>query len=132
MVEKDFIRIKTKTFCLWSIFACGGPKRKRATVFASRPDPRSDLIYLRFYIYSDNGDSKRVSDPLGGRNEGRVLKHAYMHSHPCTGHLYTRIDSLPSSLNIYAEMDEWVDRIDRIDSFFAFYGRNIANTTDYV
>jgi len=67
MVEKDSVRIKTKTFSLWSIFACGGPKRKRATVFASRPDPRSDLIYLRFYVYSDNEDSKRVGDPLNAR-----------------------------------------------------------------
>ena len=76
MVEKDSIRIKTKTFSLWSIFACGGPKRKRATVFASKPDPKSDLIYLRFYVYNDSEDSKRVGDPLGGRNEGRVLKYA--------------------------------------------------------
>jgi len=76
MVEKDSIRIKTKTFSLWTIFACGGPKRKRATVFASRPDPRSDLIYLRFYIYNDNEDSKRVGDPLSGRNEDIVLKYS--------------------------------------------------------
>ncbi|XP_078343251.1 uncharacterized protein LOC144628987 isoform X2 [Oculina patagonica] len=58
-VKKDSIHIKTKTFSLWSIFACGGPKRKRATVFASKPDPQSDLIYLRFYVYNDNEDSKR-------------------------------------------------------------------------
>ncbi|XP_020610357.1 netrin receptor UNC5A-like isoform X2 [Orbicella faveolata] len=58
-VGEDSIRIKTKTFSLWSIFACGGPRRKRATVFSSRPDPKSDLIYLRFYVYSDNEDSKK-------------------------------------------------------------------------
>ena len=38
--------------------------RKVATVFASRPDSRSDLIYLRFYVYSDNIDSKIVSDQM--------------------------------------------------------------------
>ncbi len=65
-VKKDSIHIKTKTFSLWSIFACGGPKRKRATVFASKPDPQSDLIYLRFYVYNDNEDSKRVGDQLNG------------------------------------------------------------------
>ena len=67
-VEKDSIRIKTKTFSLWSIFACGRPRRKRATVFASRPDPTSDLVYLRFYVYSDNEDSKRVGDSLTVKN----------------------------------------------------------------
>jgi len=67
-VGEDSIRIKTKTFSLWSIFACGGPRRKRATVFSSRPDPKSDLIYLRFYVYSDNEDSKKVSDRLNDRN----------------------------------------------------------------
>ena len=35
--------------------------RNIATVYASRPNPRSDLIYLRFYVYSDNEDSKMVS-----------------------------------------------------------------------
>jgi len=41
---------------------CGGTRRKLATVYASRPNPRSDLVYLRFYVYSDIRDSKRVSD----------------------------------------------------------------------
>lgn len=68
-VEKDFIRIKTTTFSLWSIFASGGPRRKRAIVFASRPDPRSDLIHLRFYVYSDNEDSQEVGYRLSDRNE---------------------------------------------------------------
>lgn len=58
-VKKDSIHIKTKTFSFWSIFACGGSKKKRATVFFSRPSPSSDLIYLRFYIYSDSEDSKK-------------------------------------------------------------------------
>lgn len=61
-VKRDSIVIKTKTFSFWSVFACGGPKRKRATAFASKPNPNSDLISLRFYIYSDNEDSKRVGD----------------------------------------------------------------------
>lgn len=38
--------------------------RKRATVYASRPDPGSDLIYLRFYVYSDTEHSKMVSDEI--------------------------------------------------------------------
>ena len=59
-VTNDSVSIKTKTFSLWSIFACGGPRRKRATVFSSRPNPKSDLIYLRFYVYSDNEDAKKV------------------------------------------------------------------------
>lgn len=63
-VKEDAIHIKTKTFSLWSIFACGGPRRKRATVFANRPNSKSDLIYLRFYVYSDNRDSKKVSDQI--------------------------------------------------------------------
>ena len=61
-VKKDSIHIKTKTFSFWSIFACGGSKKKRATVFFSRPSPSSDLIYLRFYIYGDSEDSKKVGD----------------------------------------------------------------------
>lgn len=61
-MKKDSIHIKTRIFSFWSIFACGGPKKKRATVFSSRPNPESDLIYLRFYIYSDNEDSKKVSN----------------------------------------------------------------------
>ena len=76
-VEKDSIRIKTNTFSLWSIFACGGPRRKRATVFANRPNPQSDLIYLRFYVYSDNEDSKRVSDRLNDMNKDTVIKIEY-------------------------------------------------------
>ena len=60
-VKKNSIHIKTKKFSIWSVFACGGTKRKRATVYFSRHNPRSDHIYLRFYIYSDNEDSKKVS-----------------------------------------------------------------------
>ena len=74
-VKKDAIHIKTKIFSLWSIFACGGPRRKRATVFSIRPDPKGDLIYMRFYVYSDNTDSKRVSNQVSDRNEIRVLKY---------------------------------------------------------
>ncbi|XP_068673818.1 uncharacterized protein [Montipora foliosa] len=58
-VKKDSIYIKTKTFSIWCVFACGGPKRKRATVYSSKPNPSSNLISLRFYIYSDNEDSKK-------------------------------------------------------------------------
>ena len=75
-VGKDSISIKTKTFSLWSIFACGGPRRKRATVFASRPNPKSDLVYIRFYVYSDNEDSRRVSDLLSNRDKCRLVKYA--------------------------------------------------------
>ena len=74
-VKQDSIHIRTKNFSLWSFFACGGPRRKRATVFASKPDPKSDLIYLRFYVYSDNEDSKRVGDLLKGRNLQIALKY---------------------------------------------------------
>lgn len=61
-VKKDSVHIKTKTFSFWSIFACGGggPKRKRATVFANKPNAELDTICFRFYIYSDNEDSKKV------------------------------------------------------------------------
>ena len=62
IVKRDSIHIKTTTFSLWSVFACGGPKKKRATVYSSKPDPKSDLIYLRFYVYSDNEDSRKVSN----------------------------------------------------------------------
>ena len=68
-VKGDAIHIKTKTFSLWSIFACGGPRRKRATVFYHRPYSKSDLIYLRFYVYSDNMDSQRVSNQMRNRVE---------------------------------------------------------------
>ena len=37
---------------------------KIATAYASRPNPRSDLIYLRFYVYNDNEDSKKVRDQM--------------------------------------------------------------------
>ena len=59
-VKKDTIHIKTKTFSFWSVFCCGGPKRKRATVFVSKPNPGRNLLHLRFYIYSDNEDSRKV------------------------------------------------------------------------
>ena len=61
-VKKDSIVIKTKIFSIWSVFVCGvgGSKRKRITAFASKPNPASNLISLRCYIYSDNEDSKRV------------------------------------------------------------------------
>ncbi|XP_067043943.1 uncharacterized protein [Acropora muricata] len=60
-IKKDSIIIKTKVFSIWSIFACGGggSKRKRVTAFASKPNPASNLISLRCYIYGDNEDSKR-------------------------------------------------------------------------
>ena len=63
-IKKDSIVIKTKVFSIWSIFICGvgGSKRKRVTVFVSKPNPASNLISLRCYIYSDNEDSKRVSN----------------------------------------------------------------------
>ena len=59
-VKKDTIHIKTKTFSFWSVLCCGGPKRKRATVFVSKPNPGRNLLHLRFYIYSDNEDSRKV------------------------------------------------------------------------
>ena len=59
------------------IFSRSRPRIKRATVFASRPDPKSDLIYLRFYVYSYNEDSRRVSDQqLSNSNDGRVVRYA--------------------------------------------------------
>lgn len=63
-IKKDSIVIKTKVFSIWSIFLCGvgGSKRKRVTAFASKPNPASNLISLRCYIYSDNEDSKKVSN----------------------------------------------------------------------
>ena len=64
-IKKDSIIIKTKVFSIWSIFVCGGgSKRKRVTAFASKPNPASNLIFLRCYIYSDNEDSKRVSNAV--------------------------------------------------------------------
>ncbi|XP_044184796.1 uncharacterized protein LOC122964936 [Acropora millepora] len=52
---------KRRFFSIWSIFVCGvgGSKRKRVTAFVSKPNPASNLISLRCYIYSDNEDSKR-------------------------------------------------------------------------
>ena len=38
--------------------------RKRVTAFASKPNPEGNLISLRCYIYSDNEDSKRVSNAV--------------------------------------------------------------------
>ncbi|XP_015777661.1 PREDICTED: uncharacterized protein LOC107355591 [Acropora digitifera] len=60
-IKKDSIVIKTTVFSIWSIFVCGvgGSKRKRVTAFFSKPNPESNLISLRCYIYSDNEDSKR-------------------------------------------------------------------------
>ena len=60
--KEDSIHINTMTFCFWCVyFRRGAPKRKRATVFASKPNSGGDLIQFRFYIYSDNKDSLRVS-----------------------------------------------------------------------
>jgi len=75
-VEEDAIDRKTNFFSPRGIIACGGPSRKIATVYASKPDPRSDLIYLRFYVCSDRQDSKKVSDQMSDRNEDIVLKYA--------------------------------------------------------
>ena len=61
--KEDSIHIKTTSFCFWCVFCRGGaPRQKRATVFASKPNPRRDLIHIRFYIYSDNQDSLMVSN----------------------------------------------------------------------
>nr|XP_058960246.1 uncharacterized protein LOC131787178 [Pocillopora verrucosa] len=58
--KEDSIHINTMTFCFWCVyFRRGAPKKKRATVFASKPNPGGDLIQFRFYIYSDNKDSLR-------------------------------------------------------------------------
>lgn len=62
MVKKDFIYIKIKIFFFWSIFVCGGLKKKRVIVFFSRLSLLSDLIYFRFYIYGDSEDLKKVGD----------------------------------------------------------------------
>ena len=63
--KEDSIHIKTMTFCFWCVYCRrGAPRKKRATVFASKPNPRRDLIFFRFYIYSDNKDSMRVSNCL--------------------------------------------------------------------
>jgi len=134
-VKEDVIHIKTTTFSLWSILACGGPRRKIATVFASRPDPRSDLIYLRFYVYSDNQDSKRVSDQMSDRNEGRVLKYALclclcIHR---TVHLHTLIDlSMHKSLKMkgYVWSDEWVDGWNAEMAFFRSLHSSLVSTAD--
>jgi len=72
----DAIECKTKISFPRSIFAGRGPSIKIATVYASKPDPRSDLIYLRFYVYSDKQDSKMVSDQMRDMDEGRVLNYA--------------------------------------------------------
>ena len=63
--KEDSIHIKTMKFCFWCVFCRRRtPRKKRATVFASKPNPRRDLIEFRFYIYSDNRDSSRVSNRL--------------------------------------------------------------------
>ena len=49
---------------------CLGSNRKRVTVFVSKPNPANNLISLRCYIYSDNEDSKRVSNSV--RDPGTV------------------------------------------------------------
>ena len=70
-IKKDSIVIKTKIFSIWSVFVCGvgGSKRKRITAFASKPNPASNLISLRCYIYGDNEDSKRVSNVVRDREQ---------------------------------------------------------------
>ena len=61
--KEDSIHIETMTFCFWCVYCRrGAPRKKRATVFASKPNQDSDLILFRFYIYSDNKDSLRVSN----------------------------------------------------------------------
>ena len=81
-IKKDSIIIKTKIFSIWSIFVCGGggPKRKRVTAFASKPNPASNLISLRCYIYSDNEDSKRVSnaDRVDSKGERQLEAKKYI------------------------------------------------------
>jgi len=64
MVKVDAIESKTKNSFPRGIFACGGPSIKIATIYANKPNPESDLIYLRFYVYSDKQDSKKVSDDM--------------------------------------------------------------------
>ena len=65
-IKKDSIVIKTTVFSIWSIFVCGGggSKKKRVAAFVSKPNPASNLISLRCYIYGDNEDSKRVSNSV--------------------------------------------------------------------
>ncbi|XP_067017943.1 netrin receptor UNC5B-b-like [Acropora muricata] len=65
-IKEDSIVIKTKVFSIWSVFVCGegGSMRKRVTAFVSKPNPEGNLISLRWYIYSDNEDSKRKVERL--------------------------------------------------------------------
>ena len=67
---------KTEIFSPKRKFDCGGTRRKIAAVYASKPNSRSDLIYLRFYVYSDKKGSKMVSDQLRNRNEDIGLRYA--------------------------------------------------------
>ena len=60
--KEDSIHINTMTFCFWcAYFRRGAAKKKRAIVFASKPNPGGDLILFRFYIYDDHIDSLWVS-----------------------------------------------------------------------
>jgi len=56
--ESEKVSQSQAIFTVEEDFIANKPSRKIATAYASKPDPRSDLIYLRFYVYSDNQDSK--------------------------------------------------------------------------
>ena len=43
---------------------CIRDRRKRVIAFASKPNPTSNLISLRCYIYGDSEDSKKVSNAV--------------------------------------------------------------------
>ncbi|XP_044184793.1 uncharacterized protein LOC122964932 [Acropora millepora] len=95
-IKKDSIVIKTKVFSIWSIFICGvgGSKRKRVTAFVSKPNPASNLISLRCYIYSDNEDSKRKVK----RFEEEHLKSACQFAVKPTAECSTRVEDFSCPL----------------------------------
>lgn len=71
-VKVGSIESKTKTSLPRNTFVSGDPRGKIATVYASKPNRRGDLIHLRFYVYSDNQDSKMVRDQMRDRNYGTL------------------------------------------------------------
>ena len=53
-------------------------------MFAHKPNVDSDVIFLRFYIYSDNEDSKKVGHVIGYNSESE-REWAHVQSWDCLG-----------------------------------------------
>lgn len=81
-------------------------------MFAHKPNPDSDVIFLRFYIYSDNEDSKKVGDVIGYnstllKKSGSLWREwAHVQSRDCLGQHRTALIMKDTRISTFLKLKE--------------------------